>query len=197
MQIVNTSIPGTKVIFESIREEVPGGCSIPVARLDNETKNSNVDKRFLPAGTPVYVDLDTNIAQVCKSSTAITGSGAQTLRVAKNNHWKVGDLVNDQVTSAAISSITTSGAAYDTLNVAAVLVYATGTKYGQGSVSGTSVALLYTPNGLTKDTIWIYDGNADSAIVTVGSVREDALTFPINALYAAALRGTKSLITLV
>lgn len=197
MQIIKKTIPGTKVIFESIREEVPGGCSIPVARLDNLVVNTNVDKRFLPAGTPVYVDLDTNIAQVCKSSTAITGSTAQAIRVAKNNHWKVSDLLNDQTTSSTIDSITTSASGYDTLNTAEALIYQEGTKYGQGSVSGTSTALFLTPNGLTKDTIWIYDGNADCAIVTIGSVREDALTFPINALYATALRGSKSLITLV
>ena len=197
MQIVTNTIAGKKVVFESILDEIPGGVSIPVTRLDNETHNSNVDKRFLPPGTPVYVDLSTRIGQVCKSSTALASSTSTAIRVAKLNHWKVADILNDGVTSAAISSITTSESSYDTLNVAAALIYAAGTKYNQGSATGTSAALLHTPNGLTKTEIWIYDGNADVAVVTNGTVREDALSFPITALYATALRGTKSLITLV
>jgi hypothetical protein len=203
MQIVKTSpFPGTKVIFESILDEIPGGVGLNVERLDNLTVNANVDKRFLPAGTPVYVDLATRIAEVCKSATALAGSSAQAIRIAKNNHYKAGDLINDGVTSSTISSITSSGATYDVLNTAEALVYAEGTKYGEGSASGTSAALLYTPNGMTKDTAWIFDGNADVAVVTMGTVRADALTFPVNALYAVALRGGtagtgKSLITLV
>ena len=134
---------------------------------------------------------------VAKSSTALASSSAQAIRVAKNNHWKVGEILNDGVTSATITAITTSVATYDTIAVDANLVYAAGTEYCEGSVTGTSTALKYSPNGLTKSEVWIYDGNADVAVVTIGSVREDALTFPINALLAASLRGTKSLITLV
>jgi hypothetical protein len=202
MQIVSKSIAGTKVVFESILDEVPGGVSLKVDRLDNLTVNANVDKRFLPAGTPVYVDLAARTADVCKSAIALTGSTAQALRVPKNNHYKVGDLINDGVTSSEITAITTSVAGYDTIATAEALIYAEGTKYGEGSASGTSAVLLYTPNGMTKDNVWIGDGNADSAIVKMGTVRADALTFPINALYAVALRGGTagtgtSLITLV
>ena len=197
MQIVTNSLPGSKVVFDSIIDEIPGGVGINVARLDYQTINSNVDKRYLPAGTPVYVDLATRIAEVCKSFTALAGSTSQAIMVAKNNHGKVGDFINDGTTSSAIASIDTSNAAYDILNTAEALTAATGTKYSQGSVSGSSVALLFTPNGLTKDPVFIGNGNADSAIVTIGSVRADALTFPISALYATALRGTKSLITIV
>lgn len=197
MQIISDSIEGKKVIFESIIDEIPGGVSLYVANLDYTTHNANVDKRFLPAGTPVYVDLSTRVAYVSKSSTAITGSSARSIKVAKNNHWKVDDILNDGVTGATITAITTTNASYDTITVNADLIYAAGTEYCQGSATGASTALLYTPNGLTKDQVWIFDGNADVAVVTIGSVREDALTFPINALLAAALRGTKSLITLV
>jgi hypothetical protein len=202
MQITKSSLPGAKVVFESILDEVPGGVSLKVDRLDYLTVNSNVDKRFLPAGTPVYVDLSARTADVCKSATALTGSTAQAIRVAKNNHYKVGDLINDGVTSSAITSITTTVAGYDTIATSEALIYAEGTKYGEGSVSGASVALLYTPNGMTKDVVWLGDGNADAAIVKMGTVRADALTFPINSLYAVALRGGTagtgtSLITLV
>lgn len=197
MQIITNSLPGSKVVFESIIDEIPGGVGVNVARLDYQTLNLNIDKRYLPAGTPVYVDLATRIAEVCKSAIALTGTTAQALRVPKNNHFKVGDLINDGVTSSAITGITTSVAGYDTIATAQALIYAVDTKYGEGSASGTSAALLFTPNGLTKDPVFIGNGNADSAIVTIGSVRADALTYPINALYATALRGSKSLITIV
>jgi hypothetical protein len=189
MQIVNTSLPGRKVIFESILDEVPGGVGLNVTRLDYTTLNANVDKRFLPAGTPVYVDLATRIAEVCKSVVALATSSAQALKVPKNHHFKAGDLINDGVTTATISSVTTSVAGYDTIATDASLIYADGTKYGEGSATGTSAVLLYGPNGVTRDTIWIGDGNADVAVVTMGSVRADALTFPINTLYAMSLKG--------
>lgn len=202
MQITSKSITGTKVVWESILDEVPGGVSLNVTRLDYLTVNTNVDKRFLPTGTPVYVNLTTRTAEVCKSATALTGSTAQALRVAKHNHYKVGDLINDGVTSSSITAITTTVAGYDTIATAEALIFAEGTKYGQGSASGTSAVQLYTPNGMTKDTVWIYDGNADGAIVKMGTARADALVFPITTAYAIALRGGTagtgtSLITLV
>lgn len=201
MQIVNTSIPGGKVIFESILDEIPGGVSLDVTRLDNLTLNANVDKRYLPAGTPVYVNIATRVAEVCKSVIA-TGGTAQAIQVPKNHHYKVGDFLNDGITSSEISTIDETNVGYSILNTAEALVYAVNTKYGQGTVSGASVVLAYTPNGMTKDTIFVGDGNADVAIVKMGTVRADALTFPINALYAVALRGGTagtgtSLITLV
>jgi hypothetical protein len=55
---------------------------------------------------------------------------------------------------------------------------------------------------LVKEDAFIGDGNAEVSIVKMGTAREDALTYPINALYKIALRGGvsgtgTSLITLV
>lgn len=202
MQITNDSIAGKKVIFESILDEIPAGVSLVVADLDYLTHNANVDKRYLPAGTPVYVDIATRTATVCKSAIALATSTGQAIKVPKNNHFKVDEILNDGVTSATITSVTTTQATYDTIAVDATLIATEGTKYGEGSVTGTSAALYLTPNGLTKDTIFIGEGNADVAVVTMGTAREAALTYPINALYKVALRGGttgtgKSLITLV
>lgn len=199
MQITSKTIAGKKVVFESILDEIPGGVGVNVTRLDYTKVNEtlSVDKRYLKAGAPVYVDIATRTAEVCKSALAINGGGATTPRVGKNHHFKVGDILNDGVTSSTISAIDETVAGYDILTVGEALLYAAGTKYGQGSATGTSAALTYTPNGLTKEDIFIGDGNADAAIVTIGSVRADALEYPINALYAAGLRGTKSLITIV
>lgn len=197
MNIKTDSFGGKKVIFDSIVDEITGGLSLVVADLDNETHNANVDKRYLPAGTPVYIDTIARTATVCKSTVALTGSAAQAIRVPKLNHFKAAEILNDGVTSATITSVTTSVATYDTIAVDAALIYEAGTKYGEGSATGTSTALYLSPNALTKNEIFIGDGNADVAVVTIGSVREAALTFPINTLYAASLRDTKSLITLV
>ena len=66
MQIVKgATITGRKVIFENILEDIPGGVSLEVVtRLDYTASG----KEYLPAGTPVYVDLTTRIAEVCKST---------------------------------------------------------------------------------------------------------------------------------
>lgn len=197
MQITTSSISGKKVIFDSILDEVVGGVSLAVANLDYLTNNANVDKRFLPAGTPVYVNYTTRVATVCKSAIALASSSAKAIRVPKNHHFKVDDILNDGATGATITGITTSVAAYDTIAVDADLIYAEGTKYCEGSVTGSSTTLKYSPNGLTKDEVYLANGNADVAVVIAGQVREAALTYPINTLYATALRGTKSLITLV
>lgn len=189
MQITNNTIAGEKVIFDSIIDEIPGGLSLPVADLDYLTHNANVDKRYLPAGTPVYVDLATRTATVCKSTEALASSSARAIRVPKLNHFKVGEYLNDGVTSAEITSITTSVATYDTIAVDADLIYAEGTKYGEGSATGTSTALYLSPNGLTKNSVYLGDGNADVAVVTIGTAREAALSFPVNDLYKISLRG--------
>lgn len=196
MYIKTDTIAGAKVVFESIIDEVAGGLSVPVTTLDYLTNNANVDKRYLPAGTPVYVDYAARTATVAKSTIALTGSSAQAIRVPKNNHFKVDDILNDGTTGATITGITTSVATYDTIAVDADLIYAVGTKYFEGAATGTNATLKVTPNGMTKDVIYLADGNADGAVVTIGTAREVALTYPIPAVYATALRGTKSLITL-
>lgn len=202
MQITKDSIAGNKVIFESIIDEIPGGLSLPVADLDYLVHNANVDKRYLPAGTPVYVDIAARTATVCKSAVALASSSAQAIRVPKLNHFKVGELLNDGVTSAEITSITTTVATYDTIAVDAALISTEGTKYGEGTASGSDTTPYLSPNGLTKDTVYLADGNADVAVVTMGTAREAALSFPVNTLYKVALRGGtagtgKSLITFV
>lgn len=203
MNITTDSITGGKVIFENILEDVPGGASLEVtSRLDYLIHNTNVDKRYLKAGAPVYFSESTRIAQVCKSASWITGGSTTAIRVGKNHHFVVGDFMNDGVTTGLISAIVTTVAAYDTITVNTALLNVTGTIYGEGTVTGTSAALLYSPNGLTRDDVYIGDGNADVAIVKMGTAREDALTYPINALYKIALRGGAtgegtSLITLV
>lgn len=192
MQITSDSIGGRLVVFDSILDEVPGGAGLNVTRLDNQKHTTDVDKRYLKAGCPVYYLESSRVAEVCKSAVAIDGGSGTSLRVAKDHHFKVGEFMNDGTTSALISAIDETEADYDTITVNTALTYAEDTKYAEGTVSGSSTALKYTPNGVTKSDVYIYDGNADVAVVTMGVVREDSLTYVIPDAYKVALRGGTS-----
>ena len=200
MNITETSIPGRNVVWESILDEVPGGVSVDVTRLDYTADG----KEYLPAGTPVYVDLSTRVAEVCKSAAAAASGTATTVILPKEHHFKVGDSITDFAYCCIISDIT-EGDDTDTLTVPTGLITALRTVYGEAASAASGAyasSLRYTPNGMLKDKIRIAEGNADGAVVKIGSAREDALTFPIPDTYQIALRGGSSgtgtsLITLV
>lgn len=207
MNITETSIPGRAVVFESILDEVPGGVSVDVTRLDYTADG----KEYLPAGTPVYVDLSTRVAEVCKSVEAAAAGDATHIYVATGHHFKVGDSLTDFTYCAEISAITASGTGYELLTVVSGLKYGNAQVYAEAATAATAgpyeaassdQACLYLPNGMLKDKIRIAEGNSDGAVVKIGSAREDALTFPIPDTYQIALRGGSSgtgtsLITLV
>jgi len=195
MQITSGSIAGRISVFENILEDVPGGVGLNVTRLDYLTAN----KEYIQAGTPVYVDLATRVAEVCKTALGIDGGGATAPRVNKLHHFLVGDYLNDGTTGAYISAIDSSDDDYDVLTVNTAVTYAAGTKFFEGTVSGTSAVLKYTPNGMVKSPEYIKNGNADVPVVKMGTVREDALVHCIPDLYKTALRSATgtSLITLV
>lgn len=199
MQIKNTSIAGRNVVWESILDEIPGGVSVDVTRLDYEASG----KEYLPAGTPVYVDLSTRVAEVCKSVTTCASGTATTLIVPKLHHFKVGDSISDRKFCRIISAIT-EGTYSDTITVPSGLIstVASGVfiQTTDGTASAYASSLAYTPNGMLKDAVRIKEGNADAAIVKMGTAREDALSFPIPDAYKVPLRGGlygTSLITLV
>jgi len=191
MQITTGSITGKKVVFESILDEIPGGVSLPVTRLDYLTSG----KEYLKAGTPVYVDIATRIGQVCKTTESDTAIDATHLYVAAGHHFKVGDSITDGSFNRIISAIAASGTAHDIITAPSGLVGVAGTVYFEGytgaaSAYGTGASgYMYLPNGLTRDDIYIKDGNADVAIVKMGTVRDDALEYPLPSTFKIALRG--------
>jgi len=199
MNITNENIDGKPVVFDSILEDVPGGAGLNVARLDYEKKTSNVDKRYLKAGAPVYFDPATRIAELCKSALAVDGGGSTTPRVEKTHHFKVGEFLNDGITGAKISAIDETNGAYDVLTVNTAVTVTEGTIYQEGTTSGSSTALKYTPNGIVKATAFIGYGNAEVSIVKMGTVRKDSLTYPLTTAYKTALRSAtgNSLITVI
>lgn len=193
MQITETSIGGRKVVFENILEDIPGGVSVNVTRLDYLTSG----KEYLKAGAPVYVNLSTRVAEVCKTVKGAAAGDATHLYVANTHHFKVGDSITDFTNCRIISAIAASGTGYDSITVPSGLTYAADTVYGEaatGAASGyepasANQALLYTPNGLLKHDVYIKNGNADASVVKMGTVRGDALAYPLSATDKIALRG--------
>ena len=205
MQISTTSISGNKVVFENILEDVPGGVALNVTRLDYLTSG----KEYLAAGTPVYVNLTARTAEVCKTVKAAANGDATHLYVATGHHFKVSDSITDFSFCRIISAITASGTGYENITVPSGLIYASGTIYAQAATGAASAyeaassgqACLYLPNGLTKDDVYIKNGNADAAVVKMGTAREVNCA-PLPTKFKTELRGGTSatgtsLITLV
>ena len=192
MNIGTDSISGRKVVFENILEEIPGGVSLEVVtRLDYTAAG----KEYLKAGAPVYVDLSTRIAELCKSTLSSVAIDATHLYVPAGHHFLVGDSITDGSFCRIISAISASGTTHDVITIPSGLVITAGTKYleaAAGAASAYSTSLAYTPNGLTKHDVYIADGNADVAVVKIGTVREDALEYPLPSIYKVALRGGTS-----
>lgn len=187
MQITTGSITGSKVVFESILDEIPGGVSLAVTRLDYLTSG----KEYLKAGAPVYVDIATRVAQVVKTTSSAVAIDATHLFVLQGHHFKVDDSITDGAFSRIISAIAASGTTHDVITVPSGLVITAATVYNEATAGAASAfsAYAYTPNGLTRDDVYIKDGNADVAIVKMGTVRGDALEYPLSAANKIALRG--------
>jgi hypothetical protein len=188
MQITTASITGKKVVFENILEDIPGGVSLEVVtRLDYTATG----KEYLKAGAPLYVDLSTRIAELCKTTKSAVAIDATHLFVAAGHHFKVGDSITDASFSRIISAISASGATYDIITVPSGLVITAGTVYNEATAGAASAfaTYAYTPNGLLKDDVYIVDGNASASVVKMGTVREDALDYPLSAANKIALRG--------
>lgn len=183
MQVVSSSpIGGRIVVFDKVIDEIPGGVGLNVARLNTEPGNE-----YVLAGTPVYVDYATRKAEIVKAIGILDGGTASAPRVSKFNHFLVGDIVNDGAVGAKITAIDRTNAAYDTLTVNTALTLVAGAALAEGSATGSSTALLFTPNGLIKSIVHIANGNADASVVIAGSVREDSLPYPFPTAFKTAL----------
>lgn len=154
------------------------------------TARLDTDAEYLPAGTPVYVDLATRVAEVCKSTYAVDTGTATTLKVPQGHHFQVGDAVTDFTQNRVITGITASGDIDIFTLPSGLVTTTTGTVYGEAAGSGaySSIKEKYLPNGLIKDITRIKEGNADAPVVKIGTAREDALAFPLPSSYKIALR---------
>jgi hypothetical protein len=196
MNIINASISGRKVVFENILEDIPGGVSLFTYRLDYTAST----KKYLKAGAPVYVNLDARTAEVCKTTKSAVAIDATHLFVPAGHHFVVGNSITDFINNRIISAISASGTTHDIFTVPSGLVITADTVYAEAAsgaasayaASAASQACAFTPNGLIKDDVYIADGNADVSVVKMGTVREDALEYPLPSDFKIALRGGTS-----
>lgn len=150
MQITSDSFGGRNVVFDYILEDLPGGVSLDKTRLKTGTTE-------IEAGTPVNVVKSTRVAEIVKSSTVITGSGAAAVRVATDHQWIAGEYVTDGLVCQTISSIT-AGATYDTLNLGGSLIkYAANDIIYEPATTYVKKGVVARVEGVSGHYLDIYD----------------------------------------
>lgn len=132
----------------------------------------------LRRATLLYVDFANKTAAVCKSAKVLTGGTTQKVRVNKGTHFAVGDVITkagDGKATPNISSIDTTNAEYDELNLSAA--YA-------GLAAGDVIVESQAPAGGNGDATPLYTPNA-----IVGAEKEfDGKGLPtIDAAYEAVV----------
>lgn len=163
MNITTDSIAGRNVVFDLILEDIPGGVSLDKTRIADGTL-------YIGAGTPVYVDKATRVAQIVKTAITVADSASgDAVRVAKGHQFIAGESITDGYVVAVISSITTTEDDYDIIVPAttlvnfaedAVLVEATA---GAGMGDFAAVTLITA----TNKTLKLVDPTGKSAGISV------------------------------
>ena len=175
MNITTDSIAGRNVVFDSILEDIPGGVSLDKTRIP-----STLNLKYVGAGSPVYVDKSTRVAELIKTAVCVADSAdGDNVRVAKGHLFAAADVVTDGFVVSAITSITTTETAYDILVLATTFVnYAAGVVIEE-SVAGKSITKGATVSILmaTGKTLTINDpsGISEGLVVNVSSAADDNL----------------------
>jgi hypothetical protein len=174
MNITTGSVAGRdNVIWDYIHEDIPGGVSLTKTRIPSTLE-------YVKAGSPVNVVKSTRKAELIKTAVTVADSAdGDNIRVAKGHLFAAADVLTDGYVVAAITSITTTEAAYDTLVMATTLVnYAEGTVLvesatGKSLTNGATVSILMA----TGKTITLNDPSGKSAglKVDVKSAADDNL----------------------
>ncbi len=184
LAIISSTEIGAGVVFDKVLEDIPGGAIVSRTRLRTDAFS------ILPAGTPLYVL--NGAAEIVKTALVITGGNATAVRVNKNHHFKVGDVVMLAAgsNSTAITAINTTNADYDVLTIATLgsTPAADDVLIEASAVSTGSSAHKYTPNALNKVAVDISRPNPSVSGVVRATVRLAALAFPLHADHKTALK---------
>jgi len=184
MQNTRTTESALPLPFLTVLEDWVGGICIETTEL---TQTS------LPAGTPVGKDTN-GLFHVVKQAVmqANATDSATALKVVKGHNLIVGDFITDLLAGAAyaITSIVTTNADYDTVNIGTTL----GVALTAGDVifealaeSASDSVFKYTPVGLTGHAIDIVaDSNPTVDCIVRGTVNT-AVAPSYNASVKAAL----------
>lgn len=185
MQITKTTETASNVVFDSILEVRPGGAVVAVADLSLTT---------LAAGTPVGKDSNGlfHVEKTAEMQDAATNT-ATDYKVKKGHQFKVGDFIATGLSlkAYAITAITTTETAYDTISVGTTLGVAlvAGDILLQATAqsTGTTSAYKYTPIGLVaQDYTVTANDNLAVAVVVRGSVKT-ALAPPLHSSIRSTL----------
>lgn len=173
MQNVKTTETAGLVVFTSILETKPGGGTLAVADLTQDE---------VLAGTPVGLDSSTNLLHVVKCATMQDDAtnSATDYKVEKGHNFIVGDIITSGLLKKAyaITAITTTETAYDTITIGTTL----GVAVSAGDIliqatavaTGNTSAYKYTPIGLLgEDTDVVSGDNHLVSVVHRGSVIND------------------------
>lgn len=143
----------TPVIWRGECKVLPGGF---------KPKNTLTLGSRIKRGAPLFVDFDNNEAAVIKIVKVLSGGTTSAPRVAKGHYFAAGDVlmkIGKTDASPTVSSVDSSNAAYDVLNLSAaisgltegdVLVEATAYAAAEGSGEATPAAEKYIPNAVVS-----------------------------------------------
>lgn len=163
LHLKKESAKSGKVIFQKVLETARGGFTLDPSGLS--------DGDVIPAGTPVAFDESTRMAKILKTARVYetAGGSATAYKVEKGHVFKVGDFIGKTAGGAAyaITSIDTSNAAYDTINVGTTIGAATeGDALFHSSASGASAAaVIVAAKGLLYDDVEVSDDVSLSVVV--------------------------------
>ena len=183
INFAKTSYEGrTPAIWRGECKVLPGGF---------KPKNTLAKGMVVLRGTPLYVDFDNMEAAVVKVVKVLAGGTTSKPRVAKGHLFAAGDVVmkvGKTDASPSVSSVDSSNADYDVLNLSAaitglttddVLVEATPYAAAVGSGEATPAAAKYVPNAVVASDLEVKDklDTLDAAYEAV--VLKNVLPFPV------------------
>jgi hypothetical protein len=191
MQIVSTSSIGSRNVVFDNTEDYVGGANLDATRIP-------VDTDTLKAGTPVYLNTSTRVAEVVKTATLEDGSSSTVLYVEPGHLFASGEYVTDGRITSAINSIAASGDLEAITVASALSTYAADTVIVESqstSKFGIPVAATMELGG-DGGTIDIYSSNADNAglAFVITAATGDALNvgYSANTVTIRAASGTAS-----
>ena len=155
-------------VWQNTPELLQGGMKLVTTGL--------VADSVLPAGTPISASETTRLATVLKTAIAQANAtnSATDYKVLKGHHFAVGNYLAVAVggKAYAITAITTTETAYDTISVGTTLgvaVTAGDILFKSSAEGATAAALDVTPNGLLYEAVKV-EANTSVGVAYKGRV---------------------------
>jgi hypothetical protein len=186
MQITSSTDTERNLAVELILEDIPGGGV--VEKDDFKTTSTSMQE-----GALLGVDAS-GIYHLTKTAKAYASaaSGATSVLVEQGHEFVEGDFITGTAntqTARAISTITASGAYYDTFALADALLVAVtdGDILIQAAASGSAAGFLYSPVAVATNPVDLTADNTGCGLVVRGRVRESLIPYPIDTAIKALL----------